>query len=88
MNLVNAHNEFRFEYNIYLGLYIPWTCTDVPSIYRGFATRIEDDVLITDQGCEVLSTMCPKEIEDLYRILDERDQVDKTIFNHTHTHIK
>jgi Xaa-Pro aminopeptidase len=57
---------------VYLGLYIPFTCTDVPSIYRGFATRLEDDVLLTEQGCEVLSNTCPKEIDDLYRILDER----------------
>ncbi len=61
---------------ICLGLYIPWNCTDVPSIYRGFATRLEDDVLLTEQGCEVLSNTCPKEIEDLYRILDERDKFD------------
>ncbi|CAF1349544.1 unnamed protein product [Adineta steineri] len=58
------------------GLYIPLDCTDVPSIYRGFATRLEDDVLLTDQGCEVLTSMCPKEINDLYRLLDERDNSD------------
>ncbi|CAF1028482.1 unnamed protein product [Rotaria sordida] len=58
------------------GLYIPWSCKDVPSIYRGFAARLEDDVLLTEQGCEVLSNMCPKEIDDLYQILDDRDKSD------------
>ncbi len=59
---------------VYLGLYIPWNYKDIPSIYHGFATRIEDDILLTEQGCEILSNMCPKEVEDLYRILDERDK--------------
>ncbi|CAF0860779.1 unnamed protein product [Adineta ricciae] len=56
------------------GLYIPWDCQDVPLMYRGFATRIEDDVLITDQGYEVLTKSCPKEVNDLYKLLDERDR--------------
>ncbi|UJR10043.1 hypothetical protein I4U23_014265 [Adineta vaga] len=58
------------------GLYIPWDCKDIPSIYRGFATRIEDDILITEQGCEILTDTCPKEINDLYQLLDERDRTD------------
>ncbi|CAF4824349.1 unnamed protein product, partial [Rotaria magnacalcarata] len=56
------------------GLYIPFNCKDVPPMYRGFASRIEDDVLLTKQGFEVLSSMCPKEIDDLHRILDDRDK--------------
>ena len=59
---------------IYLGLYIPFNCKDVPPMYRGFASRIEDDVLLTKQGFEVLSSMCPKEIDGLHRILDDRDK--------------
>ncbi|CAF3392688.1 unnamed protein product [Rotaria socialis] len=58
------------------GLYIPLNNKDVPPMYRDFAARIEDDILVTKQGCEVLSKMCPKEIDDLYRILDDRDKSD------------
>ena len=61
-----------FNRHLFSGLYIPLNCTDVPEAYRGFATRIEDDVLVTDQGCEVLTQSCPKELDDLYRILDRR----------------
>ena len=55
-----------------LGLYIPWNYQEIPVEYRGFASRVEDDILITDHGCEVLSQTCPKEIDDLYSILDQR----------------
>lgn len=58
-----------------LGLYIPHDCADVPAVYRGFATRIEDDVLLTGDGCDVLTKQCPKEIDELYRLLDARDRI-------------
>lgn len=48
-----------------------------PGLYdpaRGIGIRIEDTVLITKDGCEVLTKDVPKEIEDLERLL-RRDPV-------------
>jgi hypothetical protein len=43
---------------------MPFHYTDVPSIYRAFASRLEDDVLVAEQHCEVLSNIYSKEIDD------------------------
>jgi Xaa-Pro aminopeptidase len=41
---------------------------EAPAALRGIGVRIEDDVLITDGGNEVLTAACPKEIEELEAI--------------------
>lgn len=50
------------------GLYIAADATDVPAELRGIGVRIEDDILITESGCENLTIACPKEVADLERI--------------------
>lgn len=47
------------------GLYIPYSATEAPSLYRGMGVRIEDDVLVTRDGREVLTDAAPKEIVDI-----------------------
>ncbi len=47
------------------GLYFRQDDKSVPKKFRGIGIRIEDDVLVTKTGSEVLTQYCPKEIEDI-----------------------
>ncbi|MDD4916096.1 MAG: Xaa-Pro aminopeptidase [Methylococcales bacterium] len=47
------------------GLYIPANCETVDSKWRGIGIRIEDDVLVTGEGHEVLTHAVPKTIADI-----------------------
>jgi Xaa-Pro aminopeptidase len=43
----------------------------VPARFRGIGVRIEDDVLITADGCDVLTAGTPKTLEDVERVCAE-----------------
>ncbi len=47
------------------GLYIAEDCEEAPPQFRGIGIRIEDNVLVTSTGHEVLTHMIPKTIEDI-----------------------
>ncbi|KAF8394704.1 hypothetical protein HHK36_020921 [Tetracentron sinense] len=51
------------------GIYIP-SSFDGPERYRGIGIRIEDDVLITETGHEVLTGSMPKEVQHIESLLN------------------
>ena len=51
------------------GLYIPEDCAAVDEKWRGIGIRIEDDVLVTEQGYQVLSHAIPKTIAEIEAIM-------------------
>jgi len=51
------------------GIYIAEDLMEVDEKYRGIGIRIEDDVLVTEDGHEVLTEKAPKKIEDVEEIM-------------------
>jgi Xaa-Pro aminopeptidase len=51
------------------GLYIPPDDKDAPAKYRGIGVRIEDDVLVTEDGNVNLTAKCPKQAEEIEEIM-------------------
>ena len=47
------------------GLYVPTNDDRAPAPFRGIGVRIEDDVLVTADGCRVLSESIPKRTVDV-----------------------
>ncbi|HEX2826423.1 MAG TPA: Xaa-Pro aminopeptidase [Burkholderiales bacterium] len=42
---------------------------DVPAHYAGIGVRIEDDALVTANGCEILTTAAPKSVADIEALM-------------------
>ena len=52
------------------GLYVADDTENVPPEYLGIGVRIEDDILITETGCEVLTDGVPKEIDAVEELVN------------------
>jgi len=51
------------------GLYISSSIKKVPKRWKGMAVRIEDDVLVTKEGYDILSKNAPKTIKDIETLM-------------------
>ena len=69
-----AKNSRPFEPGMVLtcepGLYIPPDDKDAPAKYRGIGIRIEDDVLVTEEGNVNLTAKCPKQADEIEEIMN------------------
>ncbi|ESS71884.1 Xaa-Pro aminopeptidase PepP [Methyloglobulus morosus KoM1] len=54
------------------GLYIPTDCLTVDEKWRGIGIRIEDDLLVTEQGHEILTHGVPKTIMEIEALMQGR----------------
>lgn len=51
------------------GLYIPDDCEEVGPQWRGIGIRIEDDVVVTDEGHEIISAAAPKTVAEIEALM-------------------
>ena len=51
------------------GLYVPADCDTVDKQWRGIGIRIEDNVLVTKDGHEILTLFVPKSISDIEAVM-------------------
>lgn len=61
--------EAGMVFTIEPGLYIPATDKSAPEEYRGIGVRIEDNILVTEKGCENLTAGVPKEVSEIEAVV-------------------
>ncbi len=63
--------ESNMCFTVEPGLYIPEHDDMAPANYRGIGIRIEDNIRVTDSGCEVMTSSAPKEIAELEKVIGQ-----------------
>lgn len=61
--------EANMCFTIEPGLYIPADDNSAPAKYRGIGIRIEDNIRVTSNGMENMTSSVPKEIADLEKVV-------------------
>lgn len=61
--------EANMCFTVEPGLYIPADDTSAPQKYRGIGIRIEDNIRVTSNGSENMTSSVPKEIADLEKVV-------------------
>lgn len=61
--------EPGMAFTIEPGLYIPADDTSAPAEFRGIGIRIEDNVVVTSNGCDNLTAKAPKEITEMESLI-------------------
>jgi Xaa-Pro aminopeptidase len=70
-NLKRVYDEPLVAGNVFTiepGLYFNENDKTVPKKYRGIGIRIEEDILITRNGCEVLTKSVPRSVEEVEKL--------------------
>ena len=55
------------------GLYFPLDDKNIPEKYRGIGIRIEDTILVTNDGYEILTSRVPKEISEVEKSMKKKN---------------
>jgi Xaa-Pro aminopeptidase len=71
-DMLNPKLEPGVVYAVEPGIYFPDAMQDVPASYRKIGVRIEDTVLITETGNEVLTKDAVKEIKDVEAMMKKK----------------
>jgi len=69
-----VHGEWRvlepgMVMTIEPGIYVAADNENVEARWRGIGIRIEDDVLITNEGCKVLTADVPKTVDEIEALM-------------------
>ena len=61
--------EIGMCFTVEPGLYIPIDDKSAPEELRGIGGRIEDNIVVTANGCDNLTSSAPKEIDEIEKLM-------------------